>query len=518
MRSSEDSKKILPEYFFIGLFTLAVFLIRFSLWMSSKSIWGDEWYSIATSQKTFFEIIRSEISTSHPPTYQFLLSLWTKLFGVNELSFRSLSHAMNILVILGSYGVAKELFDRKVALLTAALIGICPYFLHLSNEIRSYSTLAFFSTFAAYFFFKARNNPARRLWKFAYALFAVLTIYTEHYGWFWLLGISSYLLFKLIEDWKREKKWVWVQGSIVLFALPSILLIIYQALFDEKILSASKLASYRSLLDMLKKTFGIFWHYICGPIYSMLPIQRVVELAKHSFAFWISFILTLVMLSLCLKALADLFRKEKSILVLSLSTIFFPVFFLLCVYPIRLDARYLCWAVPIFFSLIAYAMTRLKNGRLQKLVVGFFVIYSLIADIYMIRIPTDPMHKEDYRGMLQYSFEHSGKNDAIAGVGNQTTYYLTRIGIKPEGTYFNSLQEALDAMTSTRFAQVWTLHYINMKPEITEQILAEIDAQLLPFHYARKGDLMRFGGPDALTAIQLYKYSGPEKRGASEFA
>src|SRR3989338_6675850 len=116
------------------------------------------------------------------------------------------------------------------------LVGICPYFLHLSNEIRSYSTLAFFSTFATYFFFKARNDPSRMIWEFAYVLFAVLTIYTEHYGWFWLFGINTYLIFKLLTNWSHEKKWIWIQSLVFLIGIPSVLLIIYQVFHDEEIL------------------------------------------------------------------------------------------------------------------------------------------------------------------------------------------------------------------------------------------------------------------------------------------
>ena len=505
MKSLIFSRKALLNYFYVGGLIVIVLSIRFALWMSTKSLWGDEWYTIVAARKTISEIICGEIFTlNHPPNYHFLVSLWIRAFGVSELSFRGMSHFMNISMVLASFAMAKEMFNKKVAMLTAFMVGVCPYFLHLSNEIRSYSTLAFFSTTATYFFFKAQNDPLHVAWKFAYSVFAVLTIYTEHYGWFWLFGITTYLIFKLLTERKYEKKWIWIQSLVFLIGMPSVLLIIYQAVYDEGILVRTKLMPYRSLLEMAKKSFGIYWHFSCGPIYSMLPAKRVMDIAKHSLPFWISFVLTLSMLTLCLKALVALFQKQKSVFVLSVTTIFFPVFFLLITYPIRLDARYLCWAVPPFFALVAYAVVTIRNSNLRKLIIGSFLICSLIADVYMIRIPTDPMHKEDYRGMLKYSFEHSGKNDAISGVGLPTTYYLTRIGIEPNGTYYDNLQDILNAVQSTQFDQIWTMHYINMKPEITGQILTEIDSLFLPFNYVRKGHLMRFGGPDALTAIQIY--------------
>ncbi|OGW85605.1 MAG: hypothetical protein A3C35_03575 [Omnitrophica bacterium RIFCSPHIGHO2_02_FULL_46_11] len=412
---------------------------------------------------------------------------------------------MNILMIAGSFLMAKEIFNRKTAILTAAFIGICPYFLHLSNEIRSYSTLSCFATFATYFFFKARNNPLRKIWKITYALFVLLTIYTEHFGWFCLFGISTYLLFILLTNWNHEKEWMWVQGLVFLISIPSVLLIFYQALNDESVLVGSKLAPYRDVFDMIKKSFGIFWHFICGPIYSMLPVQRVIGLAQSSFPFWVSFTLTLTFLTLYFKALGNLFRSDKPLFILSISIILFPVVFLLSVYPIRLDSRYLCWAVPLFFSLIAFAILSMKSSLLRNSVIGGFFICAMIADIYIILIPTDPKHKEDYRAMLKYSLEQSGKNDAIVGVGPQTTYYLSEIGINAKGAYYHNMPDAINSMEPAQFEQVWALLYIDMKPEITNRVLSEIDAMLLPLSYIREGELIRFGGADSLTAIQVYK-------------
>ena len=129
----------------------------------------------------------------------------------------------------------------------------------------------------------------------------------------------------------------------------------------------------------------------------------------------------------------------------------------------------------------------------------------MIADIYIILIPTDPKHKEDYRAMLKYSLEQSGKNDAIVGVGPQTTYYLSEIGINAKGAYYHNMPDAINSMEPAQFEQVWALLYIDMKPEITNRVLSEIDAMLLPLSYIREGELIRFGGADSLTAIQVYK-------------
>lgn len=506
-----ESKKRLIDYSLFVFITSTILIMRFALWMSEKSIWGDEWFTIEYAQKTISRWSDFFIP-NHPPGHQLLLSLWVKWFGRSELALRGLSHLMNILMVIGSYGAAKEMFNRKVAVLTAAFVGICPYFLHLSNEIRSYGTFAFFSTFTIYFFFKARNNLSRNIWKLAYILFAALTIYTQYYGWFLLFGISAYIIFKLVTNWEKEKKWIGIQGVIFLICAPSLKWMVSESLFEEKIFVQTKLAPYRGIFDMIKKVFGIYWHFICGPIYSMLPVQRVIELAKSSFPFWMSLFLTVTFLGLFLKGLIDLFRNDKPLAIFLATAIIFPVVFLIVVYPIRLDSRYLCWAVAPFFSLIAFAILSIRNGLLRKLIVGWFFIYATIANIYIILIPTDPKHKEDYRAMLQYAIENSGKNDAVVGVGPQTTYYLSSIGIKPRGAYYHSMPEALQHMQSPEFEHLWTMLYIDMKPEVTERVLTEIDSFFLPFSYVRTGPLMRFGGADALTAIQLYEKNHQKRK------
>jgi 4-amino-4-deoxy-L-arabinose transferase-like glycosyltransferase len=157
------------------LIALTALCLRFWLLISAKSIWGDEWFSIYLIEKPLSEIPALSIFTSnHPPGYLLILWAWAKLFGLQELSLRSMSHAFNLLMIVGVYKLAKELFNRKTAILTALFVGICPYFLHLSNEIRSYSTLTCLSVFATYFFFKAHNNPLHRTLRLALAVW--------HYG------------------------------------------------------------------------------------------------------------------------------------------------------------------------------------------------------------------------------------------------------------------------------------------------------------------------------------------------
>jgi uncharacterized membrane protein len=84
MQSHDYNRKYLNDFLLI---IPAIALITF-LSIITKNFWGDEVWSINASHNTLlktFEIVAKDI---HPPLYFLLLSVWTSIFGISEISLR----------------------------------------------------------------------------------------------------------------------------------------------------------------------------------------------------------------------------------------------------------------------------------------------------------------------------------------------------------------------------------------------------------------------------------------------
>jgi hypothetical protein len=130
---------------------------------------------------------------------------------------------------------------------------------------------------------------------------------------------------------------------------------------------------------------------------------------------------------------------------------------------------------------------------------------TVYGNIYLIRLDTDAVHKEDLRGMVQYAFENADEQIAICGIDDSTHYYVDELGITTRATYFETLNQ-LAAHEASHFDEIWAMLYINMDPKENETgIFSLYDPHMAQKGFARNGPLIRFGGPDALTAVQVYR-------------
>jgi mannosyltransferase len=489
----------------ILLILLLGFCTRFLMLLSQKPYWGDEWYSIQLAEMSLVEMFKTTtFESNHPPLYLGLVNRWAHLFGQNEWAYRSLSMLTNLSVILIIYWLAKEFFGRKNSILSALLVATSPYYLQLSNEIRSYSVLAALTGFATVFFVKALRTNAQARWVWPYVILAVCSLYAEHYAWFWLFGITVYLTYLMATQVEVRKRWWKYQGLVIALGIPSLVLIFYQAIYDEGVLEVERLRPYYSVPILGKKAVSIFWRMVCGPIFSMLTVDRIVHYIKTSPLFWISFVATFSSVLLCLRSLATLFREKRSLFMLFSTIIIFPYLFLLFLYPIRLDGRYLVWAVPFFLMLLSEGILQLRPLVLRSSFVALLAGLFIYSNVFLIRLETDALHKEDLRGMVRYAFENADERVAICGIDWPTDRYVKELAITPRGTYFESIDQFL-ASGQKNFDEVWSMLYINMDPKENETgIFSLVDPQMAQMGFERSGPMIRFGGPDALTVIQVY--------------
>jgi len=177
------------KIFLLTVFLLAFFLRFYKLGEIPPGAHRDEAssgynaYSILKTGKDeygkSFPLVFKAFGDFKRPINIYLTSLAIPIFGLNELSVRAPIALIGTLTVILIYFLVKELFSfTNYALLSAALLAISPWHIHLSR-VESESNLAvFFITLAVLFFLKAVRG--RTLLLIPSSILFALTYYTYH--------------------------------------------------------------------------------------------------------------------------------------------------------------------------------------------------------------------------------------------------------------------------------------------------------------------------------------------------
>src|ERR1051325_7306299 len=107
--------------------------------LACKPFWFDEAFSVEVSRLTWTNFLHllwwREANMS---LYYVLLRLWLH-FGRSPYFIRSLSVIIAAATVPAIYWLARQLFDRRVAIIAAALFTFNAYSVRYSQEARSYS-------------------------------------------------------------------------------------------------------------------------------------------------------------------------------------------------------------------------------------------------------------------------------------------------------------------------------------------------------------------------------------------
>jgi 4-amino-4-deoxy-L-arabinose transferase-like glycosyltransferase len=484
----------------LALSVLVGVSLRFFMAASAKPFWGDEWFTVELVQKSLAEVVNGAVQDVHPPLYFVLLHGVMRILGTGEWVFRSVSFVAGVALVPAVYGMTRELFSKKEAALASFLTAVSPYWLQSSNEVRSYGLFSFLAGMTVFSFLKASREPARKSWKFLYGIFLISSIYTEHYGWFLWLGATGAAVTGVFRAHRRG--FLGLQAGLFLAGLPSLGLIALQAFFSENMFHAYRLREYQDFFILLKKLAGLFWHFACGYTYSMLDGARIFHYLKHSPFFWVSAFVGVFASALALGALAGLYRPSREKFIFCFFVLPFPVILLAFFYPIRLDARYLSFAAPVYYALLAGGFCRIKKKRLAASLAGLYLWVAGTGTAQAIFSPTDPVHKENYLEQVLYVFSRAKEGDAVCGSLPQIAYYRARRLIDPKVPLFARWDDLLGSNLSG-FNRVWLLDGLNMNSRTAEEDFKRIRGYAARIGFSPTGDAVRFGGEEGLTVVYL---------------
>jgi len=391
MRCRTKLKKI--QYLLILILLLGLLLRIYNL--SSESVWFDE-----TASLRFSKEINGDYG--NPPFYFLCLNHWMRLFGNSEFVIRLPSVIFGALSILLLYFFANLLFNKKVALLSAFIFSINPFYIYLSQQARMYSLFTLFSLLSLFYFFKILKE-GRKTNMILYLVSNTLNLYTHYFAIFVLLVECLY--FTLFHKDFKSKSKQFILTNLFIFILFSPQFIkVYNGFL-------SKTSEFGLGLDPSQYFFSIF----------------------SSFLGW-DIMFTVIVFSLFLFGLLRTKNSDKKLNLFGIFYVLLPLgvgFFLS--FKMAITPRYFIFILPIYIMFVSKGLINIKYKWIQIFLISgiLFISGFELAEDY-----SKPNHAQ-WREAVEYIEKNSQKNDIILFDAGYTqlpfNYYykgnLNRIGL-----------------------------------------------------------------------------------------
>jgi mannosyltransferase len=167
--------------------------LRFSH-LTAKPFWFDECFSVELARLQFGSFVRMLWWREATATlFNILLRVWLH-FGGSEFFIRSLSVLCAVATIPATYWLARQLYDRRIALLAAALFTFNAFNVRYAQEARTYALFVLLATLSSGFFVAWLREPKRSR-RIVYIAVSILAIYAHFYAL--MLVAAEWVAFRL---------------------------------------------------------------------------------------------------------------------------------------------------------------------------------------------------------------------------------------------------------------------------------------------------------------------------------
>jgi mannosyltransferase len=334
----------------------ACFALRLAC-LACKPFWFDEAFSVEVARLDWTNFLHllwwREANMS---LYYLLLRIWLH-FAQSAYFIRSLSVVIAALTLPAIYWLARLLFDRRVALIAAALFTFNAYDVRYSQEARSYALFVLLATLSSAFLVWWLGALSRRRLR-GYIATSVLAVYAHFYAL--LLIAAHWLVLKLTRPPQltdpvsaaRIKRAWW---AIAIAVLP---LIIFVAKTGAGPIKWIPRPSLHSLVDFFKYLCGS-QHWPLAAVYAtacsiaLTPVGRRLWRRDPSRDVWrLQFLVIWFLLPIGMTLLLSFAR---------------PVFL----------ARYMIFCLPPLLILAAAGVERLRRAWMLAAALAIMLILSL---------------------------------------------------------------------------------------------------------------------------------------------
>ncbi len=358
------------EYCLLILLLITAFSMRFHS-LGAESIWLDEAYALRDAQQDSLNkvIVSAEEHVGTPPAYSILLHYWTKYFGDSEFALRLPSAILSALSIILIFLIAKELFNKNIAIISSIVMTLSMTHLVYAQEARAYALFTFFTLLSTLFYIKFLKNRTKTN-ATLYSIFTVSIIYTQYLGFTipFLQNVIYFLIYykyKKSKSFPKIKEWLYTQLAIIILYTPNLPVLINQIQNLQRVLP-----SHLSGLGIPSaiSQLGIFLFAI--PLIITLTIALILIYLRKSYN----------------KKYDSLISKSKK-LIKNQYLVFALIATILTLYSAfspklttsTFITRYTHFLFPFAYILLVKAFTEIKRKHLQTILAVLFIAATIFA-------------------------------------------------------------------------------------------------------------------------------------------
>lgn len=370
--------------------TLIGFILRFYN-LGFNSLWLDEATTLNWSKPGFFEIW--EISRSadfHPPLFHWIEHIML-IFGQNEFVLRTAPALLGILTIPVFYLIGKELHDKNVGIISAALLTFSYFGIYYSQEAYSYSMVLFVFSLVILFYLLALRTDNLTFWVL-FGIISAIAFWTHYYVF---VGLGVIYLHAIITRASKLKGDI-RQAKNLLAAFCTTLIIILPLLFivGERFFR----------LTGAPPTYGLL-----GPIL----IQETFLRFSGGYSS-LNGIITSLYIVLIIGGLIYLYTQDRNKCLFCAMFLLLPIAVsVLISSKMTMNPRYLIYLLPVYFTLVAMCYP-----VIFRIIPNRNLLYLTIILIGIINAPLlteyySTYTKEDWRGFAGIVQEKTQDGDMI---------------------------------------------------------------------------------------------------------
>jgi uncharacterized membrane protein len=381
-----------------GILTVFVFLLGLALrlsYINHESVGFDEAFSLTRSRLPLGAMMSQLIQDYvQPPLHYFVLRGWFRLVGFGVLQARLLSVVFSALAIPVLYLLARYLFDRWTAVLSALLLAVSQLTIMLGQESRPYAQFLLLVLLSGYFFLRALHEGRAAYW-WAFLGSSILMMYTTYFGLLVIVALSVHAMVYR-KRYRLPLGWILKAGGIAAAAyLPWLVSGIFRvALHDKKAFSAD-FPFWHSIVSMFFSALNFFNN---GKTVGLRDPARPWTFAVGGLLF------TLPLVWGCWRVLAardsGTQERDREGLVFAGLLWLLPLVTVigLVALQFRYEVRYVAFCAAPYYVLVARGILQLRPRALRWGLVALTLVYSANA----LRASYTTRWKQDFRGALAY--------------------------------------------------------------------------------------------------------------------
>lgn len=375
--------------------------------MGYKSLWYDEAIAVTSIECSSCSLFTPEY---YKPVFSLMLRVWSLFFGKNEFTIRFFSTIFGVAAIYLVFLIAKEMFDKGVALLSATIFSFSFAHIYISRQVGHYALFIFLILFSALIFMKIIKGTQQK-YLILLAIINILSLFTHISAIFMIMAQNIFFIIYIVGQ-KSAKKVLknWLLSQALIF-ITIILLFIKST---PAVIETVEMPEYRiyakHTFPAVIKTFEAFSYGArqAGHLWVGYSFSRHTTFPYSLLLFIYTFF---SILGFIYGLLTN--ESEKSLFISYLLLwLVLPIGFTYCFskifFPIYEIKHQVISSVP-FYIAVAYGVTKVKKYFLRLCIVILIMALSIgaLGNLYSME------KMESWREIVSFIQSKIGRGDLL---------------------------------------------------------------------------------------------------------